>query len=126
MGFLDRLKASQSTQIGKWQSLDSIAKLDEIDKLSAEKPVVIFKHSTTCGISASAKNRIEFEWDKIEGDFEFYYLDLLTYRSISNAIADRYGIRHESPQILVIKNGVATFDSSHYAIQASAISEAIG
>jgi len=125
MGFLDRLKASQASQIDAWTALTELKQLDLIDATSQEKTVIIFKHSTTCGISASAKRRLEFDWSAIEGEFDFYYLDLLNYRQISSAIADRYGVRHESPQILVIKKGKATYDSSHHAIQATAISSAV-
>jgi len=125
MGFLDRLKASQSSKNTAWKMLADHAQLDAIDNLSKEKPVVLFKHSTTCGISASAKNRLEIDWDSLSGDFEFYYLDLLSYRPISNAISKRYDIRHESPQILVIKDGVATYHSSHHGIQVGAIQQAL-
>ena len=116
MGFLDRLKASQSAGLSDWKMLDNISQLNEIDALSKEKTVVIFKHSTTCGISAGAKNRLESDWPNIEGDIVLYYLDLLTYRPLSNEIASRYGVRHESPQVIVINNGKAVYDTSHHRI----------
>ncbi len=125
MGFLDRLRASQSTQQEGWDILSDVSQLKKIDELSKEKPVILFKHSTTCGISASAKHRIEMDWSDLEGDFAFYYLDLLRLRPISKAIADRYGVRHESPQVLVIKNGKATYHTSHHGIQISSINKAI-
>ncbi len=125
MGFLDRLRASQSAGMSDWKMLDSIKQLDEIDALSKEKTVVIFKHSTTCGISAGAKNRLESDWPKLEGDIAFYYLDLLSYRPISNEIASRYGVRHESPQIIVINNGNAVHDSSHHRISVGDLNSAI-
>ncbi len=125
MGFLDRLKASQSSGISDWKMLTDISQLDEIDNLSMEKTVVIFKHSTTCGISAGAKSRLEMDWTSLEGDVAFYYLDLLSYRPISNEIASRYSVRHESPQIIVINNGAATHDSSHHRISVGDLNKAL-
>lgn len=101
-----------------WKSLDHIQTLDEIDHLSAQQPVVIFKHSTQCGISARAIGRIENSYD-LAGDqgFVWYYLDLLQHRDVSNAVAERYGIEHESPQVLVIRHGKCVYTASHYDIQ---------
>jgi len=125
MGFLDRLRASQNTQNEDWSILSDVKQLDQIDKLSHEKDVVLFKHSTTCGISAGAKNRIETDWSAITPGTSFYYLDLLSYRPISKAIAERYGVRHESPQILIIRKGQAIYHSSHHSINISAINGAM-
>lgn len=126
MGFLDRLKKSQNSAMSQWKTLTSLEQLNDIDKDSKGKPVVLFKHSTTCGISAGAKHRIEIDWTKLEGEvMDFYYLDLLNYRPISNAIAERYNVRHESPQIIVVKNGKATFNTSHHRINADAVKSAL-
>lgn len=125
MGFLDRLKQSQSAELEAWSTLDAVEQLDKIDALSEERPVAIFKHSTSCGISAGAKHRLESEWAHILDDLHLYYLDLLSYRPISNAIAKRYNIRHESPQILVIRNGEVIFHTSHHRINVGALKAAI-
>ncbi len=125
MGFLDRLKASQSAGISDWDMLTSIDQLDAIDQLSKDKTVVLFKHSTTCGISAGAKTRLESEWSDLNGEIQFYYLDLLSYRPISNEIASRYSVRHESPQIVVIKDGVAVHNSSHHSISISDLNKVV-
>lgn len=125
MGFLDRLKASQSAGISDWDMLTSIDQLDTIDELSKEKTVVLFKHSTTCGISAGAKTRLESEWPDLSGDVQFYYLDLLSYRSISNEIANRYSVRHESPQIIVLKDGKAIHDTSHHRISVADLNKVV-
>ena len=126
MGFLDRLKASTSATNQAWKTLSSIDQLDQIDVQSNERPVILFKHSTTCGISAGAKYRLEDAWGDEVKNYDFYYLDLLTYRPISNAIATRYGVRHESPQILVIQNGKAVYNASHQRIDLARIEQAIG
>jgi len=77
---------------------------------------VIFKHSTTCSLSAIAKHRMKDLTSASPKDFQFYYLDLLAYRPVSKFIADTYGVTHESPQILIIKNGKCIYDVSHLSI----------
>ena len=119
MGFLDRLKASQASRVENWNTLDEISQLDQIAKDSAQKTVVIFKHSVSCGISAGAKNRLESQWDLVKTDIDFYYLDLLSNRAISNAIEARWGVRHQSPQIIVIKDDKVVYDTSHGSISAA-------
>jgi bacillithiol system protein YtxJ len=78
--------------------------------------VLIFKHSTRCSISSTALNRLERAWRPEDAGHAVWYLDLLRYRPISNAIAERYGIQHESPQVLVIRAGRCVYDASHTAI----------
>lgn len=100
-----------------WNSLTSIEQLEELDKISSDKLVVIFKHSTRCSISAASLNRLERKWDPKETTgIEPYFLDLITYRDVSNAIAERYAVSHQSPQVLVIKNGSSVYDNSHLGI----------
>lgn len=94
-----------------------MALLDEVDRLSAEKPVLIFKHSTRCSISSAALARLEREWTKADDErHTVYFLDLLRFRPISNVIAERYGVPHESPQTLVIRNGKCIHDTAHFGI----------
>ena len=86
-----------------WIALTSEEQLQQIKVKSNKKPQVIFKHSTRCSISSVAKNRLERSMEHDEVDF--HYLDLIKYRPVSNKIAEEYNVYHESPQILVIKNG---------------------
>jgi len=111
--------------IGSWNILNDIQQLDEIDTLSKDRPVVLFKHSTTCGISSGAKYRLETDWDSFPEDAVFYYLDLLSYRPISNEIAERYQVTHQSPQVIIIKDGKAVFNNSHHAINISDLADKI-
>lgn len=97
-----------------WTLLEREEQLEQIDAASSHKPQLIFKHSTRCSISTVIKSRLNK--GTLPPDIDFYFLDLITYRSISNAIAARYGIRHESPQILLIKNGKCIFNESHSSI----------
>jgi bacillithiol system protein YtxJ len=97
-----------------WIILNSEAQLDKLNRDSADRPQVIFKHSITCSISAMIKNRLDKSL--FPASMDFYYLDLINNRQISNQIAEMYKIRHESPQILLIKNGECVYTESHGAI----------
>ncbi len=100
-----------------WIPLTDHAQLDAIDRSSQEKPVLIFKHSTRCSISSAARGRLEREWTA--GDdaaHAAFLLDLLRYRSLSNAVAERYGITHGSPQVLIIRDGKCVGTAAHFGI----------
>lgn len=99
-----------------WTPLTELAHLDAIDAASAAASVLIFKHSTRCSISSTALNRLERSWRPEDAGHAVWYLDLLRFRPVSNAIAARYGVQHESPQVLVIRNGRCVYDASHTAI----------
>jgi bacillithiol system protein YtxJ len=98
-----------------WNQLDTINQLGSIDLESQTQPIMILKHSTTCSISAMALNRLERKWSH-GVPIKPYYLDLLSHRDISNEIASRYGVQHESPQVLIIKGGQCVFNASHSEI----------
>lgn len=97
-----------------WIPLTDEAQLRDIVLKSNEKPQVIFKHSTRCSISSMARSRLERS--EAPGEADFYFLDLIAYRGISNKIAQDFNVYHESPQVLVIRNGECVFDESHGAI----------
>jgi len=102
-----------------WKNLESVELLEALVQASYQKPVAIFKHSTRCSISSMAMSRIERNWDTLPIDFELYYLDLLTYRPVSNAIEAQLGIEHQSPQLLFIENGKCIYHASHSEISIS-------
>jgi len=104
-----------------WELLTEEAQLQTIIQQSHQQPVVIFKHSTRCSISAMAKNRLERV--SAPDTVLFYYLDLIRYRSISNKIAEMFQVYHESPQVLLIKNGECIYDESHGGIDMNEIIE---
>lgn len=99
-----------------WNPIETQDKLEEIKAKSFENSVLIFKHSTRCAISKMIKNKFETKISNSDSDFEFYLLDLLTYREISNEIASAFGLIHQSPQVIVIKEGIAVANASHYDI----------
>lgn len=102
----------------EWNKLNEIEQLEEINKASFEAPVMIFKHSTRCSISSSALNRVERNWNNEQDDIKVkpYYLDLIAYRNISNEIAKKWNIEHQSPQVLIIKNGTCIYTETHMGI----------
>jgi len=104
-----------------WNSLTQIEQLDAIVAASAEKPVVIFKHSTRCSISRMALKNFEREYNLEESEVAPYFLDLLQHRDISNEIAQKFQVIHQSPQLLLIKNGKSVYDVSHSEIDAEAL-----
>lgn len=106
-----------------WIELSAQEQLKDISAKSYDKPQVIFKHSTRCSISSMAKNRLERETAVPEADF--YYLDLIAHRNISQQVAEVYHVHHESPQVLLIKNGECIYDESHMGISMSEIAEQI-
>lgn len=99
-----------------WIPLSELQQLNHIENKSATKTQVIFKHSTRCGISSMVMNQFVDAYNLTEKDLDLYYLDLLNYRDISNEIAAKFQVMHESPQLLVIKNGVVVAQDSHGAI----------
>ena len=100
-----------------WIPLQFAGQLDEMVAISDQKPAVIFKHSSRCSISRFALKQFEKEF-VLEDRVDAYFLDLLEYRDISNEIASRFGVYHQSPQLLLIKNGKSVYDASHDAIDA--------
>lgn len=100
-----------------WNKLTDTAHLEELTKESHQQLVIIFKHSTSCSISQTALGRLERNWNENEmKEVKPYFLDLLSYRKISNTISYQFSIEHESPQLLLIKNGESIYDCSHFDI----------
>ncbi len=101
-----------------WNQFESESDLERIIRESylENNGVAIFKHSIRCSISSVAKSRLESSWDFDSEKLPIYYLDLITFRNISNLIADRFDIEHESPQLLIIKDGVCIYHASHMSI----------
>ena len=97
-----------------WTQLQSTDQLNEIKNLPGYS--IIFKHSTRCSISMMAKKRFELDWDDLPENLPLYFLDLIQYREISNQIAQLFNVYHESPQLLLIKDGECILDQSHGGI----------
>ncbi|NAY90735.1 bacillithiol system redox-active protein YtxJ [Muricauda sp. JGD-17] len=120
MGFFDNLfgsKSEEETSNGgvPWVSLISSSQLDDLVEQSKSKAQVVFKHSTTCGISGMVLRMFSSSY-AAEENADFHLLDLHAHRDISNAITSRFGVMHQSPQLLIIKEGKVVFHTSHGAI----------
>lgn len=107
-----------------WNQLNNLEEIDKIKEESKSTPVLIFKHSTRCSISSMALDRLQRAWDEEEmQELKPYYLDLISYRNISNQIAEEFNVEHQSPQVIVIKNGEAVYDTSHMSISYESLKE---
>jgi bacillithiol system protein YtxJ len=114
---------SESSKV-PWIPLTSMEQLAELTEQSFEKQVLIFKHSTRCGISRNVLKQFEKEYD-LATEVDAYYLDLLEYRPISSAIAIQFSLEHQSPQLIVLKNGIVVHHASHSDIDALAVKNLI-
>jgi bacillithiol system protein YtxJ len=109
-----------------WIPLKSLQQLEEVKKASENNRVLIFKHSTRCSTSRMTLDRLERNWNHQEmAAVTAYFLDLISYREISNAIAANFGVEHESPQVLIISRGESVLDLSHFEIDYSVIKQSI-
>jgi len=98
----------------RWIALESAEQIKQIQQNPGYS--VIFKHSTRCSISMMAKRKFELDWSDLPEDISLYFLDLIKYRELSNQIAHDFQVHHESPQLLLIKNGECILDQSHSGI----------
>lgn len=113
-----------STKIN-WISLTESNQLSSIILQSKVTPVLIFKHSTRCGVSRMALRSFEKEFDIESNKIDLYFLDLLKYRAISSEISEKLGVYHQSPQVLLVKNEQVIYHDSHYQISVDAIKKVL-
>lgn len=97
-----------------WIPLESADQLNEIKQNQGYS--LIFKHSTRCSISMMAKRRFELDWEDLPEDMPLYFLDLIKYRELSGMVAQLFQVHHESPQLILIKDGECVLDQSHGGI----------
>lgn len=123
MGLLNKLFGKSTESKGEevqsyvnWIPLTNLEQLKQIQQQSKKEPIAIFKHSTRCGISSMVIQRFVKSFDEDLKDFKVYYLDLLSYRNISDEVGYTFQVLHQSPQLLVIKNGTVVAHASHYEI----------
>jgi bacillithiol system protein YtxJ len=107
----------------EWISITELNQLQQIINASHNKVQLVFKHSTRCNISSMALSRLN------KGDLHklvsCYFLDVLSYRTISTAIAEMFQVVHESPQVLIIWKGECVYNETHLAIELADLKEAI-
>lgn len=126
MSLASRIKEIFSEDLPEaWVQLTDERQIDQALIRSREKPVIIFKHSVSCGLSAHAKYRLKSAWDELSHDVYFYFLDLINFRHISNRIAEDLNVIHQSPQIIGIVHGEAVFNASHHGVSIERLNEAL-
>ncbi|TAH42644.1 MAG: bacillithiol system redox-active protein YtxJ [Bacteroidetes bacterium] len=109
-----------------WNYINQLSELEAAIKLSEDKPVLLFKHSTRCSISTGALSRLERKWETETGKkVTPYFLDLIRYRQLSDAIAIQTGVQHESPQLIVLHKGKVLYSASHNGIVYDEIIESL-
>ena len=123
MGLLNKLFGSSNISEKEekfipWNRLSALEQLNEIDKESLQKPIAIFKHSTRCGTSRMVLRQFEKQYAIEDEKVKLYFLDLIAFREVSNEVAIRFQVMHQSPQLIVIKNSNTIHHSSHYSIDA--------
>lgn len=120
MGIFNKLFTGSSEpkeeKVLPWIALTSLEQLRALEDKSKTKTQVIFKHSTRCGISRMVMNQFQAAYNLTADDLDLYYLDLLNYRDVSNETGYKFQVIHQSPQLLVIKNGVTVAHASHGGI----------
>ena len=110
-----KVKEEKETNIN-WIPLNSLEQIKTIKELSKSETILVFKHSTRCGISGMVIKRFENLFDSSMNNIKVYYLDLLNFRAISDEVGYSFQAQHQSPQLLIIRNEVAVLNVSHYDI----------
>ena len=124
MSFFNKIFGSdepQNSSSSFWKIIESDEDLKNAVAKSFEKKIVIFKHSTRCHISKMVLKNFESEVNYTDKNVDYYFLDLIAHRPISNKIAEDFGITHQSPQLIVVDNGKAVKDASHQSISVNLI-----
>ncbi len=110
----------------RWNELTDERQLEAIDEASKQGPVLLFKHSTRCSISSAALHRLERAWTVDDDEAHTcWFLDLIRHRDLSDAIAHRYGVQHESPQAIVVRDGRSVWHASHFGITYDVVTGAL-
>ena len=108
--------------------LITLADVDDLDRVladSAERPLLLFKHSYGCGTSAEALDELVIHLNQRDHDIRVVLVTVQTQRDVSNAVTTRLGIRHETPQALLIRDGRVVWSASHFRVTSAAIDQAI-
>lgn len=108
--------SGEGKKVFLWIPLTDIVQLEAIEEKSRTKPQLIFKHSTSCGISRMVIRTFADTFDFSPEQIDIYYLDLHDYRQVSDEVGYRFQVRHQSPQVLVLKNGEVVAHDSHGGI----------
>jgi bacillithiol system protein YtxJ len=106
-------------------ALDRLEQLDQLLTESQDRPLLLFKHSYSCGISLEALDEIVDHLNQESLDARYAMVTVQTHRELSNAVASRLGVRHQTPQAIVVRDGRAVWSASHFRVNASEIRKAL-
>lgn len=125
MSLLDRisnlLSGEEAASVIDWVPFQEPEQLSQLIKKSHEKPQVIYKHSTRCGVSAMALSNLHQVDSEVAEKADFHFLNVISHRTLSQHVSEELRVRHESPQLLIIQKGALVWSGSHYQVSASAI-----
>ena len=121
MGFLKNIFGDKTSQEVEetylsWTPLISVEEINTIKEISINQSILIFKHATRCGISRMVIKEFESLFNEENKQLKVYYLDLLNFREVSSKLSEVFQVIHQSPQLLIIKNGISVYNESHYEI----------
>lgn len=123
MGLFNFGKRTSNEKKINWEQLTGEEQLEDFIQSSHDKPVAFFKHSTRCSISSMALSRLENNWNLEEEQVIPVYLDLIRYREISNKLAHELNVTHQSPQLLVVKDGKCIYHASHNQVDVEGVKQ---
>jgi bacillithiol system protein YtxJ len=115
----------QSSNSFPWRHIQTLEELEVAWKNAVEKPALFFKHSSRCNISSMALNRLESSGVLSTDNLDVYFIDLIAHRNVSNELAEKSGVAHQSPQAIVVKNAEVVYHASHGGIDAKHINDSI-
>lgn len=107
-------------------TIETEEQLDRLVEASNARPVVLFKHSTTCPVSSRAHAEVERFASQNGRDVDLAKIVVQRARPLSNLVEERFGVRHESPQVLVLRNGRVVWNASHYKVSSDSLAELLG
>lgn len=122
---LSKKLKERKIDLENWTVLSDESQLEDVLEASQSRPQLIYKHSTTCGICVIVKRKFEKRIGELSEKASLNYVNVIDNRDISNTIAETLGVRHESPQVLIVKNGGCLWHESHFSIKADSILEVL-
>ncbi|MCW9709002.1 bacillithiol system redox-active protein YtxJ [Fodinibius salsisoli] len=126
MGLFDSIKNAFSSEMpGYWGILAAPSELEHVIQASNDWPQLIYKHSHRCATCFFSKKQVEEGADTIIEKADLYFLDVIGSRPVSNAVAEKLNVRHESPQIILLNKEEVTWHESHGAIKTEVILTAL-
>ena len=129
MSFIEVLKnmfSQNGTKTAEeWNILDTKSAVDEAVRKSENKPQMIYKHSGRCSVCVFAKSNLERNIEEISEAADVNFVDVIASREVSNYIAEKLDVRHESPQAILLKHGEVIWHNSHGSVKSAGILEAL-